>query len=193
MDELQEMAKLGWEAADRTEAKYRKLAKDDASAAKILLIQARDQFRHTLEGIRSQRQASSEQHREIVNHRHEQPGGSRSKQQRMRQLWASGKYLTRDECAEKNCQALGMSFVTARKALNKQPGPDMARKTAVDWLRDLIADSGRNSKDIYRLAKAAGYSKDAMKRAKTATGVTVVRQGKDWFWYPRGAELTSTR
>ena len=55
--------------------------------------------------------------------RHSKPGGSRSKRESIRQIWATGKYSSRDICAEQECQALGMSFSTARKALRGMPNP----------------------------------------------------------------------
>lgn len=55
--------------------------------------------------------------------RHSKPGGSRDKQDRIRAAWASGKYTTRDICAEQECAALDMSFAAARKALRNQPDP----------------------------------------------------------------------
>jgi hypothetical protein len=58
-----------------------------------------------------------------ANARHNQPGGSRDKQRRIREIWATGKYSTRDICAEQECAALGMSFSAARKALRKAPKP----------------------------------------------------------------------
>jgi hypothetical protein len=61
--------------------------------------------------------------RDAANARHDQPGGSRDKQRRIREIWASGKYSTRDLCAEEECEALGMSFSAARKALRNAPEP----------------------------------------------------------------------
>lgn len=55
--------------------------------------------------------------------RHSKPGGSRDKKQKIRELWASGKYTTRDICAEQECAALGMSFSAARRALRNIPDP----------------------------------------------------------------------
>jgi hypothetical protein len=52
-----------------------------------------------------------------ANARHSQPGGSRDKQNKIREIWATGKYSSRDLCAEQECAALGMSFSAARKAL----------------------------------------------------------------------------
>jgi hypothetical protein len=54
-----------------------------------------------------------------ANARHNQPGGSRDKQRQIREIWATGKYSSRDICAEEEYAALGMSFSAARKALRK--------------------------------------------------------------------------
>jgi hypothetical protein len=58
-----------------------------------------------------------------ANARHNQPGGSRDKQQRIREVWATGKYSSRDRCAEEECAALNMSYSAARKALINTPDP----------------------------------------------------------------------
>lgn len=55
--------------------------------------------------------------------RHSKPGGSREKKAQMRELWASGRYTSRDRCAEEECGALSMSFSAARKALRGTPDP----------------------------------------------------------------------
>jgi hypothetical protein len=54
---------------------------------------------------------------------HNKPGGSREKQAAIKAAWASGKYTSRDICAEQECNALGMSFSAARKALRNTPNP----------------------------------------------------------------------
>ncbi|MDE2155827.1 MAG: hypothetical protein KGJ32_08075 [Xanthomonadaceae bacterium] len=61
--------------------------------------------------------------KKAANALHDKPGGSRSRQQEMRDIWASGKYTNRDRCAEEECGALGISFSAARKALRKTPNP----------------------------------------------------------------------
>jgi len=61
--------------------------------------------------------------KKAVEARHNQPGGFREKKDMIRKIWASGKYTTRDICAEQECDSLGMSFDTARKALRKTPNP----------------------------------------------------------------------
>ncbi len=58
-----------------------------------------------------------------ANARHNRPGGSRDKQRQIRDIWASGKYSSRDICAEQEWAALGMSFSAARKALRNAPKP----------------------------------------------------------------------
>lgn len=58
-----------------------------------------------------------------ANARHDQPGGSRDKQRQIREIWAGGKYSSRDRCAEEECAALGMSYAAARKALKNTPDP----------------------------------------------------------------------
>ena len=64
--------------------------------------------------------------RNAAEKRHSSPGGSRSKTLLIRELWASGKYSSRDICAEQESAALGMSFSAARKALRKTPDPSMS-------------------------------------------------------------------
>lgn len=61
--------------------------------------------------------------RNAANVRHNKPGGSRDKRLKIRKLWATGKYSSRDRCAEEECAALDMSFSVARKALRNTPDP----------------------------------------------------------------------
>ena len=65
----------------------------------------------------------SENGKKAADHRHDLPGGSRDKQKAMRDAWASGKYTSRDICAEQECGALDMSLSAARKALRNTPKP----------------------------------------------------------------------
>lgn len=58
-----------------------------------------------------------------ANTLHDLPGGSREKHRQIREAWASGKYSSRDRCAEEECGALGMSYSAARRALRKTPDP----------------------------------------------------------------------
>jgi hypothetical protein len=70
--------------------------------------------------------ARSENARAAAHARHRQPGGSVAKQHKIREIWASGKYKSRDKCAKDECDAIGMSFSTARKALRGMPEPKRA-------------------------------------------------------------------
>lgn len=56
--------------------------------------------------------------------RHDGSGGSREKQGKIREIWAEGKYSSRDICAEQECAGLEMSFSSARKALRNTADPD---------------------------------------------------------------------
>jgi hypothetical protein len=64
--------------------------------------------------------------RNAANARHDKPGGSHDKQRQIREIWASGKYTTRERCAEEESGALGMSFSAALKALRNTPDPNRA-------------------------------------------------------------------
>jgi hypothetical protein len=58
-----------------------------------------------------------------ANARYNRPGGSRDKRRQIREIWGTGKYSSRDVCADEECAALGMSFSAARKALRNAPKP----------------------------------------------------------------------
>lgn len=51
------------------------------------------------------------------------PGGSRENSQKMKDLWASGRYKDRNDCAEKGEAILGIPFHTGRKYLRNTPNP----------------------------------------------------------------------
>ena len=55
--------------------------------------------------------------------KHNKPGGSREKQEKIRAIWAKGNFTSRDRCAEEECAGLGMTFSAARKALRNTPKP----------------------------------------------------------------------
>jgi hypothetical protein len=57
-------------------------------------------------------------------------------------------------------------------------------RDAADFLRDLLAYGAVAAKDVYREAENAGYSRDAMKRAKTRTGVLTTKTAMNggWVW-----------
>lgn len=70
--------------------------------------------------IRLERKRTAEN---AANSRHNQPGKSWDKRDAIREKWASGKFSSRDICAEEECAELGMSFSAARKALRNTPDP----------------------------------------------------------------------
>lgn len=76
------------------------------------------------EAVRMRMEAS---HRasKAANRRHDKPNGSREKWQRIREIWATGKYSSRDICAEQECAHVDMSLSSARKALRNTPDPDL--------------------------------------------------------------------
>lgn len=61
--------------------------------------------------------------KKAADDRHGKPGGTRSKRDQILQRWMSGKYSSRDHCAEQECAAIGISFSTARKSLRNAPNP----------------------------------------------------------------------
>lgn len=76
-----------------------------------------------LSSIQGQVQARTLKAKKAADVRHDKPGGNRDKRDAIRKAWASGKYSSRDVCAEQECAALNMSFSTARKALIGVPNP----------------------------------------------------------------------
>ena len=67
--------------------------------------------------------AATERARKAANALHNKPDGTRAKVKKIRELWASGKFKSRDICAEQECAALEMSWSAARKALRNTPKP----------------------------------------------------------------------
>lgn len=67
--------------------------------------------------------AASARGRAAAEALHSGPGGYREKNAAIRAAWATGKYRSRDECAEKEHKGLSISFSTARKALRGTPDP----------------------------------------------------------------------
>lgn len=71
-----------------------------------------------------QKQAHRQERVDAANARHNRPGGSRELMAKIRAVWATGKYSSRDICAEEEWSGLGFrSFATARKALRNTPDP----------------------------------------------------------------------
>lgn len=62
-----------------------------------------------------------------ANALHDKEGGSRGKADKLRAIWASGRYRTKEECAQKGGASLGMSFKAAKKALQNAPKPNVKK------------------------------------------------------------------
>jgi putative DNA primase/helicase len=74
---------------------------------------------------------------------------------------------------------------TARELLAEaEAHDDDARDDAPGFLRELLGYGPRPAKDIYREAESAGFSRDAMKRAKRRVGAVAVKSGMlgGWEW-----------
>jgi hypothetical protein len=68
-----------------------------------------------------QKSFASEHGRKAANARYSKTGGVRDK---IRETWASGKFSSRDICAEQECECLGVRWRTARDWLKDTPDPN---------------------------------------------------------------------
>lgn len=80
--------------------------------------------------------------------------------------------------------------VRADEALAAPSKKDDAGNEAAHFLRDLLTPGSMAAKEIFREADSAGYSRDAMKRAKRQIGAKALKTGmKDgWRWQLPGTE-----
>ncbi len=95
------------EANDPLELSPKAIQADETQAGEIPEIGS-PQYRHELA-------------KKAANARYDQPGGTREKHEKLRAAWASGRYNSRNACADAECAALGMSYSSARKALKGTP------------------------------------------------------------------------
>lgn len=79
-----------------------------AGAIAFLILLAEDKFKSE-QGVRGARAAHSVHH---------------DKTRQIREIWASGKFATREVCADEEHEALGISRETARKYLRGTPSPN---------------------------------------------------------------------
>jgi hypothetical protein len=79
--------------------------------------------RRSAEQVVQSRDKASKRGKNAAEVRHNKPGSTRDKQNAIRSAWASGKYSSRDLCAEQECAALNMAVGTARRALRNTPEP----------------------------------------------------------------------
>lgn len=74
--------------------------------------------------VLQQQAAYTKKHVAAADALHNKPGGSRELREKIRAVWASGKYSSREICAEEEWRDLGFgSVTTARKALRNTPDP----------------------------------------------------------------------
>lgn len=74
--------------------------------------------------LNSLRDSKSGNAKKAADARHNKPGGSRDLKSQIQTIWASGKYSSRDVCAEEEWRGLGFgSFKAARNALIRTPNP----------------------------------------------------------------------
>ena len=66
---------------------------------------------------------ASKKARNAADALHNKPGGSNRKRDAIRAAWASGKFDTRDGCADQEAAGLNMAPSTARRALRNTPEP----------------------------------------------------------------------
>ena len=74
-------------------------------------------FQATNAGFEISKRRATNQGKVGANALHDKEGGSRWKQNEIKRLWQTGKYSSRDRCAEEECGGLDMSYSAARKAL----------------------------------------------------------------------------
>lgn len=72
---------------------------------------------------------------------------------------------------------------------------DSTADDSKDFLRSLLSAGARPAKEVYAEAEGAGYSRDAMKRAKARIGATAKKQGMSggWLWCLPDAEGSEGR
>jgi hypothetical protein len=74
--------------------------------------------------LHEEQKRKSEAGRKAADAKHNKPGGSRDLGEKIRGIWASGKYKSRDICAEEEWRGLGYgSIKAARNALINTPRP----------------------------------------------------------------------
>ncbi|HJR14260.1 MAG TPA: hypothetical protein VJ833_10220 [Rhodanobacteraceae bacterium] len=73
--------------------------------------------------IRAQQVIAGDKGKANVNKRHAAPGGSRDLADEVRKAWASGKYKSREKCADDVYEHIGVSRKAARNALIGTPKP----------------------------------------------------------------------
>ncbi|MDO9278638.1 MAG: hypothetical protein Q7U05_08780 [Polaromonas sp.] len=74
-----------------------------------------------LSGVKTMEIKASRRAKKAANFLHSKPGGSHEKKAAILKIWASGKYWSRDLCAEEECAGIGLSYSKTRKHLIGTP------------------------------------------------------------------------
>lgn len=69
-------------------------------------------------------EANKSRSKKAADKGHERQDGSRDKKKQIREIWASGKYITKVLCAEEEYLSLEVSFDKARRDLRNVPDPN---------------------------------------------------------------------
>ena len=72
-------------------------------------------------GVTEQRKAQARKGADAI---HNKAGGSRDLKARAQDIWAKGNFISRDRCAEQECDGLGVTFKTFRDYLTGTPDPN---------------------------------------------------------------------
>ena len=86
-------------------------------ASSIIKDYPRDEAASVYSQVVAMQLSSSKRGQAAADALHSRPGGSRAKRQAMLDIWSSGKYTSRDRCAEEEFAAVGLSYSKARKHL----------------------------------------------------------------------------
>ena len=78
--------------------------------------------------VRALQVVTSDKGKDDVMKRHSAPGGSHDMAAEMRKAWASGKYKSKEVCADEEHERLGISRPTARNYLINTPSPRSTSK-----------------------------------------------------------------
>lgn len=117
---IEELRSNGREMPHKMAVELTALAKKDADA---LVEKSRSDLQSVINlGVLANRKAQT---KDAINARHDKEGGSRDLKAKIRDIWATGKYLHRTTCAEQEYEALGIKTIgTANRYLEGTPNPN---------------------------------------------------------------------
>lgn len=119
-------------AADQSKSDLPPLERALFDLADVLHVETTDFGGNVGSSLDSQSLARSSAGRAGALAKHAKPGGSYEKRDQIRAIWATGKYTSRDRCAEEESAALGMSHKAARNALIRTEDPPHRGRTLRD-------------------------------------------------------------